>query len=92
MLQSAPGKLAGQTAQALPQINHEEKKQMAGEADIERLNRYQFCFGLTGLQHLSFPRAGIEPGPSAMKVQTPNPWTTREFLIKNFFSNGQDKI
>lgn len=65
---------------------------MAGEADIERLNRYQFCFDLAGLQHLSLPPAGIEPGPSAVKVQTPNPRTTREFLIKKIFSNGQDKI
>ena len=28
---------------------------------------------------------GIEPGPLAMKVPSPNHWTTREFPIGTFF-------
>ena len=27
------------------------------------------------------PQLGIEPGPSAVKVQSPNHWTAREFLV-----------
>ena len=42
-----------------------------------------FCFGhaarLAG--SILFPQLGIEPRPSAVKVPSPNHWTTREFLI-----------
>ena len=31
------------------------------------------------------PQPGIEPGPSALKVQSPNHWTTREFPNDFFF-------
>ena len=31
------------------------------------------------------PRAGMEPGPSAVKVQSPNYCTTREFLLSVYF-------
>ena len=38
-----------------------------------------FCF----LACLAGP--GIEPGPLAVRVPSPNNWTTREFLINGFF-------
>ena len=31
------------------------------------------------------PRAGDEPGPSAVKAQSPDHWTTREFPIRKLF-------
>ena len=30
---------------------------------------------------------GIEPIPLAVKALSPNPWTTRESLLKAFFQN-----
>ena len=40
---------------------------------------------------LLVPQSGTEPGPLAVKVQSPNPWTTSEvpgFLVgKSFFSS-----
>ena len=37
-----------------------------------------FFFGCTACG-IIVPRPGIEPGPSAVRAQSPNPWTTREF-------------
>ena len=39
-----------------------------------------FFFGLCCLAcGILVPRPGIEPGPSAVRAQSPNDWTTREF-------------
>ena len=32
----------------------------------------------------SFPEQGLEPGPTAVKVPSPNYWTTREFPVSFF--------
>ena len=33
------------------------------------------------------PQPGIEPGPSAVKVQSPNNWSASEFLILDFLND-----
>ena len=43
-----------------------------------------FCFFFSFWSHYTayvilVPQPGIEPGPSAVRVQSPNPWTAREF-------------
>ena len=44
-------------------------------------NLYLFFFWLhCPACEILFPGTGIEPGPSAVTVQSPNHWTTREFL------------
>ena len=41
-----------------------------------------FPFGLAmWLHRILLPRPGTEPRPSAVKVQSPNHWTTRKFSI-----------
>ena len=35
---------------------------------------------------ISVPRPGIEPGPSAVRAQSPNRWTTGEFPVGDFLS------
>ena len=41
-----------------------------------------FPFGLAmWLRRILLPRPGTEPRPSAVKVQSPNHWTTRKFSI-----------
>ena len=48
-----------------------------------------FCFVLFWLHHMAFgilvPWLGIEPGSLAVKVASPNHWTTREFPIPKWF-------
>ena len=31
------------------------------------------------------PQSGIKPGPLAVEVQSPNPWTIRESLLGHFW-------
>ena len=39
------------------------------------------------------PRPGIEPGPSSMRVQSPNHWTAREFPERHaFLTAGSSKL
>ena len=34
-----------------------------------------------------FPDQGLTPGPSKLRVQSPNPWATREFLTFALWMN-----
>ena len=45
---------------------------------------YLFWLCLTACEIL-IPRPGIEPGPSAVKVQSPNHWTAREYPATALF-------
>ena len=38
------------------------------------------------------PQPGIEPGPLAMKVQSPNHWTAREFSGMGFSMTGLEGV
>ena len=49
---------------------------------------FLFFLFVLDVHRIWIPRPGIEPRLSAVKVQSPNHWTTREFLPFNIYSDG----
>ena len=55
----------------------------SGEMSVQDLCQFLIFFFFwprRGTRGILVPRAGLEPGPSAVKVQSPNHWTARKFL------------
>ena len=53
------------------------------------MNFFKLIFGHT-LQHVNFPRPGMEPMLPALEAQSLNRWTTREILLNEFITNSVD--
>ena len=59
------------------------------ETGVAQCSHLCFCFCLTvWLCRILVPGPGIEPGPSAVRVQGPKHWTSWEVLLKSSVDGG----